>query len=93
MEGPGVDMTKDKDVEATTVGWIYWRTVLWGSFLWYPFFKIVEIKAPIVVILIVLSVNIVASLILVIMGYSDYKIMKKIMQGESNQIGVIADGQ
>jgi len=85
-------MTRDKDVEATTVGRIYWRTVLWGSLLWFSFFKIVEIKAPIVVILIVLSVNIAVSLILVIMGYSDYKIMK-IMQGESNQTGVVVDGQ
>jgi len=87
-----MDMTRDRDVEAITMGRIYWRTVLWGSFLWYPFFKIMEIKAPIVVILIVLSVNIVASLILVIMGHSDYRIMK-IQQGESNQTGVIVDGQ
>ena len=86
-----MDMIKDKDVEATTVGRIYWRTVLWGSFLWYPFFKIMELKIPIVVILIVLSVNIAVSLILVIMGHSDYRIMK-IQQGESNQIGVIVDG-
>ena len=85
-------MTRDKDVEATTVGRIYWRTVLWGSFLWFPFFKIVELKFPIVVILNMLVFNIAVSLILVIMGHSDYRIMK-IQQGESNQIGVIADGQ
>ena len=86
-----MDLIEDQDEEIKTCGRIYWRTVLWGSILWFPFFKVVETEGPINLILLMLVVNIAFSLLLAIMGYSDYKAMK-IQQSELSQREVIVDG-
>lgn len=60
--------------------------------MWFPFFKVVELGGPVKVIISMLAMNIAFSLILVIIGYSDYRVMK-IQQREVNQTGVIMDGR